>query len=220
MSQLDDELEQALREGEKSGRASADASVARTSGADVASPVVSDAPPEESSRRGLVLLGGLGVIMAGILALFFTSSKDAVTYAYGVDELQARIADLGPRQVRVMGHLVSGTLVRRDTPCEYRFKMTKGDAVLPVSYAQCVVPDTFRDVKGVEVEVTAEGRMTPDGHLEASKIMAKCPSKYEMKEQSAATGVRPQHESSGPGMAIIPAATPAMIAPKVEEGIR
>jgi cytochrome c-type biogenesis protein CcmE len=213
MSQLDDELEQALRDGDKdSGKDGAHAGAARTASADVASPVVSDTEPQEASRRGLVLLGGLAVIMAGILALFFTSSKDAVTYAYGVDELQARIADLGPRQVRVMGHLVSGTLVRRDTPCEYRFKMTKGDAVLPVSYAQCVVPDTFRDVKGVEVEVTAEGRMTPDGTLDASKIMAKCPSKYEMKEQAASTGVRPQHEANGPQSAIIPA--------RVEEGVR
>ena len=217
MSQLDDELEQALHEGDKKGGTAAVArSAAPTAaGAEVASPVVSDSPPEESSRRGWMLLGGLGVIMAGILALFFTSSKDAVTYAYGVDELQAKVADLGPRQVRVMGHLVSGTLVHRESPCEYRFKMTKGDAVLPVSYAQCVVPDTFRDVKGVEVEVTAEGRMTPDGHLEASKIMAKCPSKYEMKDQAAQTGYRPQHEGSpqqmGPQSAIIP--------PK-EEGIR
>lgn len=216
MSQLDDELEHALREGEKKDGAAA---VAHAASSEVASPVVSDSvsrdsAPEEGSRRGWMLLGGLGVIMVGILALFFTSSKDAVTYAYGVDELQARVADLGPRQVRVMGHLVSGTLVHRESPCEYRFKMTKGDAVLPVSYAQCVVPDTFRDVKGVEVEVTAEGRMTPDGHLEASKIMAKCPSKYEMKDQAAQTGYRPQHEGTpmgGPQSVIIP--------PK-EEGIR
>jgi cytochrome c-type biogenesis protein CcmE len=157
-----------------------------------------------------MLLGGLGVIVAGILALFFSSSEDAVVYAYGVDELQARQADLGQRQVRVMGTLVSGTLVRRDSPCEYRFKMNKGDAVLPVYYAQCVVPDTFRDVKGVQVEVTAEGRMTADGHLEASKIMAKCPSKYEMKETASATGVRPEHQGNGTGTLIPPREEPAI----------
>ena len=52
---------------------------------------------------------------------------------------------------------------------------------MEVHYAQCVVPDQFRDVKGVQVEVTAEGRLASDGHLVASKIFAKCPSKYEMK---------------------------------------
>lgn len=209
MSHLDDELEQAVREAEgRKGSAQA---------AEVASPVVSDSPGEEGGKRGLALLAGLGVIMAGILALFFTSSEDAVTYAYGVDQLQAKAADLGNRQVRVMGHLVSGTLVRRDSPCEYRFRMTKNGAELPVSYAQCVVPDTFRDVKGVEVEVTAEGRMTPDGHLEASKIMAKCPSKYEMKEAAAAGGARPEHRGE-PGNPVGPEA--AIIPPRVEQGIR
>jgi cytochrome c-type biogenesis protein CcmE len=175
---------------------------------------VSDTAGEEGSRRGWVLLGGLGVMVAGILGLFFTSSEDAVVYAYGVDELQARQADLGQRQVRVMGTLVSGTLVRRDNPCEYRFKMNKGDAELPVYYAQCVVPDTFRDVKGVQVEVTAEGRMTADGHLEASKIMAKCPSKYEMKETASVTGVRPEHQGTGSG------AQPQFIAPREDPAIR
>jgi cytochrome c-type biogenesis protein CcmE len=205
MSRLDDELEQVVRDAE-AGRP------APAAGTPDAAPVVSDAPGEEGSRRGLVLLGGLGVIIAGILGLFFTSSEDAVVYAYGVDELQARQADLGQRQVRVMGTLVSGTLVRRDSPCEYRFKMNKGDAVLPVYYAQCVVPDTFRDVKGVEVEVTAEGRMSADGHLEASKIMAKCPSKYEMKETANATGARPDHQGNDNN--------PQFIAPREEPGIR
>ena len=95
--------------------------------------------------------------------------------------------------------------------------MTKNGVELPVSYAQCVVPDTFRDVKGVEVEVTAEGRMTPDGHLEASKIMAKCPSKYEMKEAAAVSGVRPEHSGTGQGAG---GPQSAIIPPRVEEGIR
>jgi cytochrome c-type biogenesis protein CcmE len=32
--------------------------------------------------------------------------------------------------------------------------------------------------------VTAEGKLTDSGHFEASNIMAKCPSKYEMKERA------------------------------------
>ena len=75
--------------------------------------------------------------------------------------------------MRVQGILVPGTLVRRDEPCEHRFMMqksgVKGAEPLSVTYAQCVVPDTFREVEGVEVEVTAEGRLSEDGHLEASE---------------------------------------------------
>jgi cytochrome c-type biogenesis protein CcmE len=135
-----------------------------------------------------------------------------VVYSYQVDDLKAQAADIGDRQVRVQGILVPGTLVRRDEPCEHRFMMqkqgVKNAEPLKVQYAQCVVPDTFREVAGVEVEVTAEGRMAEDGHLEASKIFAKCPSKYEMREGAAALGQAPQH---GGGMP-----KPEFVPPKVE----
>jgi|SRR5688572_11401316 len=211
MSRIDDELEQAVRDAENDS----DPGAAARPGAakrDVVRPVVADA---EEQKRSWGLLAGLMALGGGVLFFVFNSGQDAVVYSYQVDELKAQAADLGERQVRVQGMLVSGTLERRDEPCEYRFMMQKagvhGAEPLKVQYAQCVVPDTFRDVKGVEVEVTAEGRLAEDGHLEASKIFAKCPSKYEMKEGAAAMGARPDH---GGG-----AAKPEFIPPKVE-GVR
>ncbi|HKO93425.1 MAG TPA: cytochrome c maturation protein CcmE, partial [Polyangiaceae bacterium] len=69
-----------------------------------------------------------------------------------------------------------------------------------------VVPDTFRDVAGVEVEVTAEGRLSADGRLQATKIFAKCPSKYEMRETANQMGGKaPQHGGGGPKPDFIPA---------------
>jgi cytochrome c-type biogenesis protein CcmE len=212
MSRIDDELEQAVRDGESKPRAEAGARAS-----DEARPVVSDplGSDGESPKRGWGLLAGLGALMTGILVLVFNSGEDAVVYSYQIDELKAQAGELGERQVRVQGLLVSGTLTRRDSPCEYRFFMEKADAKgsepLKVQYAQCVVPDTFRDVKGVEVEVMAEGRLAPDGHLEATKIFAKCPSKYEMKEGAQAMGQRPDHAGG--------AAKPEFVPPKVE-GIR
>lgn len=220
MSRIDEELEQAVREAEahpdsapaNSGRGGSPAG-ATAGAADVARPVVADA---EEPKRSWGLLAGLGALMAGILTLVFSSGDDAVVYSYQVDELKAQAAELGDRQVRVQGMLVSGTLTRRDEPCEYRFMLQKaGDKngePLKVQYPQCVVPDTFRDVKGVEVEVTAEGRLAPDGHLEASTIFAKCPSKYEMRETANEMGGQaPQHGAGAP--------KPEFIAPRVE-GIR
>jgi cytochrome c-type biogenesis protein CcmE len=215
MSRIDEELEQAVRDAEArtdpakpKRRGSA---VARAAGTDVAQPVVADA---EEQKRSWGLLAGLLVLGGGVLAFVFTSGEDSVVYSYSVDQVKAQGADLGDRQLRVQGMLVSGTLTRRDEPCEYNFMMqkagVKGAEPLKVQYAQCVVPDTFRDVKGVEVEVTAEGRLAEDGHLEASKIFAKCPSKYEMREGAAAMGGKgPEH---GP-------AKPEYIPAKVE-GIR
>jgi cytochrome c-type biogenesis protein CcmE len=219
MSRIDDELEQAVRDAEGSDPAgsspateNSNADVAHAK-RDVARPVVSDT---EEPKRNWGLLAGLGALMAGILALVFSSGEDSVVYSYQVDELQAKAADLGERQVRVQGMLVSGTLTRRDSPCEYRFLMqkagVKGGEPLRVQYAQCVVPDTFRDVKGVEVEVTAEGRLAADGHLEASTIFAKCPSKYEMRETATEMGgAKPQHGGDKP--------KPEFIEPRLD-GIR
>ena len=117
-----------------------------------------------------------------ILTLVFTSFKGSAVYSKGVDELLREKDKYSDRAIRVEGTLVKGTLVRRDQPCEYRFSLEKKGVTLPVRYAQCIVPDTFRDMPGMDVSVTAEGKLTESGAFEASNIFAKCPSKYEMKE--------------------------------------
>jgi cytochrome c-type biogenesis protein CcmE len=234
MSRIDDELEQAVRDVESSeasalssqasaleeGAASHDSAKAGANAAgagEVTQPVVSDA---EEPKRGWGLLVGLMALMGGILVLVFNGSEDAVVYSYKVNELKAKAAELGDRQVRVQGSLVYGSLAKKERPCEHRFQMTQtgekaGGEPLTVLFPQCVVPDQFREVKGVDVEVTAEGRLESDGSLVASKIFAKCPSKYEMKETAEATGVRPQHNGNAPGAAV----TTEMAGPRAE-GIR
>jgi cytochrome c-type biogenesis protein CcmE len=211
MSRIDDELEQAVQD---SGNNPSTGSAARSTGE---GHVAMGQGPDEPQKKNWGLLAGLGALMTGILVLVFSSSEDASVYAYTVDDLTAQASELSGRQVRVTGTLVSGTLYRRDSPCEYQFNLQPSRApataagvsasapaaeknveYLKVSFPQCVVPDTFRDVKGVEVEVTAEGRVNKDGSLEASKVFAKCPSKYEMRESATETGNRPDHAGGAP----------------------
>jgi len=78
---------------------------------------------------------------------------------------------------------VHGSLVKREQPCEYRFSIAKNGVELPVRFAQCVVPDTFRDVPDLDVGVTVEGELRSDDTFEATSVLAKCPSKYEMQER-------------------------------------
>jgi cytochrome c-type biogenesis protein CcmE len=213
MSAIDDELEQAVLSGEAlSGKAEASPGDARgsspgESGSSADVPPTSgeplDAAPAASGGRWGLLLGLLA-LMGLVLALVFSSEDEAVVYAYGVDEVKAKAGELGERRVRMQGNLVSGTLVRRDDPCEYRFQLQKADARMEVHYKQCVVPDNFRDVEGVAVEVTAEGRLAAAGHLEATHIFAKCPSKYEMRESAGEMGARPSHAEGQPQPRIIP----------------
>jgi cytochrome c-type biogenesis protein CcmE len=141
-------------------------------------------PGAKKTKGSIGLLIGLLVMGGGILTLVFTSFKGSAMYSKEVDDLVRDKDKLADRAVRVTGTLVKGSLMKRDQPCEYRFNIEKKGVVLPVRYAQCIVPDTFRDMPGMDVSVTAEGKLTEAGNFEASNIMAKCPSKYEMKDRA------------------------------------
>jgi cytochrome c-type biogenesis protein CcmE len=184
MSRLDDELERAVQESEAEAPAQA---------ADVR-------PAEAKARRPERRLKNVGFLLAllvmggAILTLVLTTAPDAAVYSKGVDELLSEKERLATRNVRVVGNLVKKSLTHRAEPCEYRFKLEKNSKVIDVRYAQCIVPDTFRDMPGMDVEVTAEGKLAADGAFEATHIMAKCPSKYEMK-QMAAKGEQAPHNT-------------------------
>ena len=177
---VDQELERAIAETE------AEASV----------PAVAPAPgpqrPAPKKKGNIGLLIGLLVMVAGVLTLVFTSFKGAAIYSLDVDKLMKDPASYGQRQLRVKGMLVKGTLARRDEPCEYRFKLQEKGAVLSVQHPSCVVPDTFKDMPGMDVEVQAEGKLSDDGKTFVSTaIVAKCPSKYEMQQKSLAGELAP-----------------------------
>lgn len=160
-----------------------------------------------SRRRGRVVARGpasspalvVGLVMAAsaIVALVLTFMKDNTIYVKPADELVKNQAKFVGRSVRVEGNLVHGTLQRRESPCEYRFTITKNGVDVPVRYAGCVVPDTFRDVPGMDVGVTVQGELQKDGSFEANEVLAKCPSKYEMKQKQAA-GEQMPHDPLAP----------------------
>ena len=152
---------------------------------------------EEGSRKRLLLVVPLLMAAAAVVALVLVGMQDKGIYSKPVDELVAQKDKFVGKSVRAEGNLVHGTLVKRDDPCEYRFKIEKNATEIPVRFAKCVVPDTFRDVPGMDVGVTVEGELQPDGSLEASQVLAKCPSKYEMKEK-AAQGEKAPHAAMSP----------------------
>ncbi len=146
----------------------------------------------EASRKRMLLLVPLVMAAAAIVALVLVGMQDKGTYSKDVDVLIAEKAKFIGKPVRVEGSLVHGSLVKRETPCEYRFTIEKNGVEVPVRFAKCIVPDTFRDVPGVDVGVTVEGELRADNSLEANAVLAKCPSKYEMK-QKAAQGEKMPH---------------------------
>src|SRR5262249_21621637 len=151
----------------------------------------------EQSKKGLYLLMGLvGVgALAASLALF--GMKDNAIYSKPVDQLVAEKAKFTDKQVRAEGNLVHGSLVKRDSTCEYRFTIQKNGVEVPVRFPQCVVPDTFRDVPDMDVGVTVEGELRADNTFDATTVLAKCPSKYEMKERAGRGEKMPHGEIDG-----------------------
>jgi cytochrome c-type biogenesis protein CcmE len=168
------------------------------------------APTPPARKGNLGLLIGLLVMCGAILSLVFFSFSKSSMYAKGVDELlreKEKYAGVD-RAVRVQGLLVRGTLSQRNhQPCEYRFDLESkrqepenstpqsDRVVMPVRFPQCIVPDTFRDMPDMDVMVTVEGKLSRAGHFEASQIMAKCPSKYEMKDMQK-RGQKAPHAAS------------------------
>lgn len=152
--------------------------------------------PEEGRAR-LLLLVPLVMAAAAIVALVLVGMQDKGMYSKPVDVLIAERGKLIGKPVRAEGNLVHGSLVYRESPCEYDFTIEKGGVQMPVRFAGCVVPDTFRDIQGMDVGVTVEGTLRPEGNFEASQVLAKCPSKYEMK-QKAANGEKMPHASAAP----------------------
>jgi cytochrome c-type biogenesis protein CcmE len=187
MTELDEELKKALEESEASATA-ADSPTTETTAPD-------------ASKRNLGLLFGLLVMCGAILVFVLGQDSDELSYAKKVHEVVGQEEALGERNLRVQGVLVHGSLSKREEPCEFRFKIRStdapDDAPLEVRYAACIVPDTFRDVKGMDVEVTAEGKLSGSGYLEAKHIFAKCPSKYEMQQRQAA-GEQAPHSQGKP----------------------
>ncbi len=146
------------------------------------------------ARKRLLLVIPLVMAAAAIVALVLVGMQDKGMYSKPVDELVAQKTKFVGKPVRAEGNLVHGSLVKRESPCEYRFKIEKNGVEVPVRFAKCVVPDTFRDVPGMDLGVTVEGELQADDSLEASQVLAKCPSKYEMK-QKAASGEKAPHAS-------------------------
>ncbi len=171
MSRLDDELREELADPEPPADPRADSSA-----------FVATVPrPALGSRRNLklvLLLLGLG---AAVIATVLLSFENSTMYSKGVDELLAAGPRLTGRMVRVEGTLVRGSLERQERPCSHRFQIIRNGAKLAVDYPECVLPDTFRDLSYTEVAVTAEGKLDRSGRFQATRVMTRCPSKYEAR---------------------------------------
>ena len=153
-------------------------------------------PPSSDVRRandddgsmGLKPFIKVGVVVAllgGAIALlmFGSDASDALVYSKLVDQVMVNPGEFEGRELRVEGDLKQGSIKFRESPCEYRFVLTKAEHEMPVEFPQCIVPDTFKD--GMNLEVTVQGKLKGDGTFLANQVIPRCPSKYDMKQKQA-----------------------------------
>jgi len=117
----------------------------------------------------VVLVGTLVWLAAGGIS-------ESKTYYKTIAEVQ----QMGPggdgKRLRVGGDVEPGSIVRMGR--DVYFTLHQEDKKLRVVYRGTdPLPDTFRD----RAQALAEGKLGADGVFQATKIQAKCASKYEAK---------------------------------------
>ena len=116
------------------------------------------------------------LVLAGAVVMIGSTMKGATVYSKYVDEVTspaARAQWVG-LTLRIEGLVVPGSIEHRPGTRDFRFRVTRNRAEIPVTYSG-LVPDTFTNCAGV----TVRGVLGADGTFRSDEIVAKCPSKYE-----------------------------------------
>ncbi len=126
-----------------------------------------------------VKFGVLAALIIGVLAwLAMGGISDSKTYYKTIAELGQMGDQAKGKRLRVGGDVQPGSIVRNGA--EVTFVMHQDAKMLKVVYSGIdPLPDTFKD----GAQALADGKLGPDGVFQATKIQAKCASKYEAKPQ-------------------------------------
>lgn len=123
--------------------------------------------------RAKFWVGGL-VIVAALAWLGFVGFEESKAYYITVDEFSSMRGDTGGKRFKLAGDVVAGSIDRSRPQLE--FVIASPQSSIRVRYTgRDIIPDTFRDGS----KALVEGTVAPDGVFEASRIEAKCASKYE-----------------------------------------
>ena len=137
--------------------------------------------------------GAVVAVIIGALAwLALGGVNESKTYYKEIKEVKQLGDRAQGQRLRVNGYVEQGSIVRDGSKVSFTLHQTPGvlhqDPVrLAVVYNGIdPLPDTFKD----NAQALADGKLGQDGVFHASKVQAKCASKYEAKPQMK-TGATP-----------------------------
>jgi cytochrome c-type biogenesis protein CcmE len=124
-----------------------------------------------------------GIPVAAILAtlawLGFSSTKATAEHFVYLPELKKMGAQAQAKRLQVDGYVKEGSIVSAGQTTTFMLVEHEGQAdlgeQLKVVYTGNDLPDTFK----AHAEAVAGGQLDADGVLRATKLQAKCASKYE-----------------------------------------
>lgn len=121
--------------------------------------------------------GGLIVVVLATLGwLAVGGIGESKSYYKTIPEVRAMGDNAAKARLRVAGDVKQGSI--KHVGKEVHFTMIQENQTMNVVYSGTEpLPDTFRDGS----QALADGRLQADGTFHASKIQAKCASKYEAK---------------------------------------
>ena len=118
----------------------------------------------------------MSLIVGSLVWLAVGGVKDTKSYYKTIPELEKLDKTAQAGRLRVAGDVKPGSIVKSGTDVSFVLHQ-EGQTLKVVYTGSDPLPDTFRD----NAQALAEGHLGDDGIFKASKIQAKCASKYEAK---------------------------------------
>ena len=143
-------------------------------------------PKRDFLRLGLTL--GIVLIAGGYLAFSTAGGSADTAYYYELDEVMADTAKMRGKRLKVVGFVADNSIQNIPGTAKYKFTIVTKDPRPPAkitAYYEGIVADTFKS----GAQVVAEGSLTAANEFKATKIMAKCPSKYDAEEKMELTSL-------------------------------
>ncbi|RED37876.1 cytochrome c-type biogenesis protein CcmE [Rhodopseudomonas thermotolerans] len=126
-------------------------------------------------QRRLMMIGGAGVVLIVAVGLVLNAMRDSIVF-FSTPKMVAEQHIAAGKRFRLGGVVEPGSL-QRGEQLRVSFKVTDGNATLPVAY-KGILPDLFREGQGV----IAEGALDSAGVFEADTVLAKHDENYMPKE--------------------------------------
>lgn len=133
----------------------------------------------------------IAIVIGALVWLASAGINETKTYYKTIAELDHMGDQAYAKRIRVAGDVESGSIQR--TPGRVEFTLVQDKLHLKVAYTGSEpLPDTFRD----GAQALADGKLGPNGVFLASKVQAKCASKYEAKPGQLRQAPAPVNKSS------------------------